>query len=113
MPEFPVDVVRTPDGDYAASLADLENGPIGRGVDPYAAYQNLEKPAQKALAALHDEDDLPEPSPANDRPVLMFSASDMDALRVENARMKGTINQVGQKHMICYSWTNDVMFLNP
>jgi len=112
MPEFPVDVVRTPDGDYTATLVDLENGPVGHGVDPYAALQDLVDVSKVTLAEMEANGDLPHPSPAEDRPVIEYSALNKNA-DDEDFKMRGSRISVSQKHMICYSWTNDVMFLNP
>ena len=112
MPNFPVDVVRTPDGDYTATLVDLKNGPAGHGVDPYAALQDLVETSKEVLANLEANGELPDASPAEDRPIIEFSGLNENAVD-EDFVMRGNRMSVGQKHMICYSWTNDVMFLNP
>ncbi len=103
MYSFPVDVSRTPDGDYEARLADLQDSPVGHGVDPYAALDDLGTLVRPQLRQLHGEGALPEPSESDDRPTLDF---DPDA--PENGLSGPTMvdGQVSDDGLVGYSWTN-------
>ncbi len=112
MPEFPVQVTRADNGEYVASMVDVVDGPVGRGVDPYAAYKDLLQPALETLGKLVDSDSLPRPSPPNDRPVIVFEES-LSANEDENGdAMQNKFGRVKQSNMICYNWTNDVTFFS-
>ena len=111
MPEFPVQVTRVENGEYVASLVDLEDGPVGRGVDPYAAYKDLLEPALKRLRHLQESDSLPQASPANDRPVIVLNHARGDADVSDENTMQVDFCRVKQHNMICYTWTNDVTLI--
>jgi hypothetical protein len=103
MLEFPVNVSKTDGDEYIARMADLPEGPIGKGVDPYDALNDLERHAQPALTALRDSGDLPQPSPIEDRPTISFD----QLIDYQTHLISGN----GQKiQMLGYSWTNHVIF---
>ena len=110
MPEVPVQVTRADDGKYVASMVDIDDGPIGRGLDPYAAYKDLVQPALETLRSLQESDSLPHPSPPDDRPVIAFDNSIGETENENGDAMLNKDGRVKQNSMICYSWTNDVMF---
>lgn len=103
MLEFPVNVTKSEGGEYIARLADRENGPQGKGVDPYAALNDLKARAIADLAVLDKDGRLPIPSNADDRPVIVYDNQSNDAGGLE-------IGIVRQGHMLGYSWTNDIVF---
>lgn len=109
MLEYPVKVTQTGDGDYVAILVDLSDGPSGRGVDPYAALDDLSAPAKSALAALLRDGALPQPSPTDDRPVVLFDEASQDRAS-KLGLMDSPYGRYQQSTMLCYSWTNDVVF---
>lgn len=107
MKSYPVDVSRTDDGDYEARLADLSTSPVGRGIDPYAALEDLDAPARTLLRKLHSEDALPEPATADDRPTLDFDPN------ADNSDFsgQGLVNeQTSDDSLIGYTWTNSTVF---
>lgn len=103
MPEFPVNVTKSESGEYIARLVDRANGPQGKGVDPYAALNDLKARAIADLATLDKDGRLPTPSSADDRPVIVYENQANDAGGQD-------IGIVRQGHMLGYSWTNDVVF---
>jgi hypothetical protein len=109
MPNYPVNVRRTEDGSYEASLADLENGPVGVGVDPYAALEDLSGPARARLAELRDGDGLPDPSPADERPVIEYDPDAADQTS-PYAPAQITDPRSEQFEMVGYSWTSTSIF---
>jgi len=109
MPDFPVQVLRADGGDYVASLVDLTDGPLGHGIDPYAAYEDLVEPALQTLRGLSDKGALPAPSAIDDRPVISFDQN--QGLRKPIAgSIVDLTDQREQNPMICYSWTNVTVF---
>ncbi len=109
MLEFPVKATQSENGGYVAILVDLPEGPIGRGVDPYAAVNDLSDQAQTSLAALLKDGSLPEPSPVDDRPVVQFDETGRTA-SMGSLPVDSPFNRFQQSTMLCYSWTNDVFF---
>jgi hypothetical protein len=107
MYSYPVDVNPTSDGEYDARLADLADSPVGRGVDPYAALEDLNGKVRPILRKLYEESALPEPSPGNDRPTL-----DFDPMTPEpsDATLTALTDEVSDDNMIGYSWTNTTVF---
>lgn len=109
MLEFPVNVSKSEDGQYEARLADVPDGPVGFGSDPYAALSDLKSHVPAALKALEAEGELPSPSSIDDRPVVEYSgATDADASGTMIAGIRA--GGVKQNQMLGYSWTNDVVF---
>lgn len=109
--EFPVNVSQSEEGGYVARLVDLPegaDGPEGRGVDPYAALEDLTGPAKQALAKLYHSDALPEASPVDDRPVFCFDSAEIGpSLQSRHALATG---KGDQSEMLGYSWTNHIVF---
>lgn len=106
MLKFPVSVTQSNDGDYVARLVDLPDGPQGSGIDPYAALEDLTSPARVELSRLQESQELPEPSPVDDRPVVTFDSSDVKAPLTHGALATG---KGDQSEMIGYSWTNHIV----
>ena len=103
MLEFPVNVTKSESGEYIARLVDRTDGPQGKGVDPYAALNDLKARAIADLAVLDKNGRLPIPSNADDRPVIVYDNQSSDTGGLE-------MGVVRQGHMLGYSWTNDVVF---
>lgn len=108
MLEFPVDVSKSDSGDYVARLIDLPDGPSGQGIDPYAALEDLTGRAQDALRQLNSNDELPSPSPVEDRPVIQFDSQQI--LEQTLSQKPLMVGKGDQSQMIGYSWTNHVVF---
>jgi len=107
MKSFPVDVSRASDGDYEARLADISDSPVGRGVDPYAALEDLDSAARTLLKSLHSEGALPDPAAADDRPTLDFDPNADDTAFGD----QGLVNdQTSNDDLIGYTWTNSTVF---
>lgn len=105
MLEFPVSVSISDAGDYVARLIDLPDGPAGQGIDPYSALEDLKASADAALSSLHDDGQLPTPSPAEDQPVISFDETKEKTVRsaLDSLAVGGKEQEV---EMIGYSWTN-------
>ena len=109
MAHYPLHVARTEDGDYAARLVDFADSPVGRGIDPYAAREDLAPLALKYLRAMKKKGVLPEPSAADDRPTIALQdeADEIrDSMKHQFTKMLETQNK---PTMICYSWTNHLV----
>lgn len=111
MSDFPVKVSRSENGDYSAELVDFPDGPVGRGLDPYAAYEDLTRPAKEFLRNLAEHSTLPAPSAADERPVISYQDGDT-ATQDTFGHLPNLISSTRSGEMICYSWTNDVVFFD-
>lgn len=106
--EFPVNVSQSEDGGYVARLVDLPEGVEGRGVDPYAALEDLSARAQDALARLHHNKALPVASAIEDRPTIKFDPDAVPAALGITASL--SVSDVKQNEMLGYCWTNHTIF---
>ncbi|MFL2770106.1 MAG: hypothetical protein ACJZ9F_03760 [Rhodospirillaceae bacterium] len=108
MPDFPIQVLRIDSGNYTASLVDLSDGPIGQGIDPYGAVNDLFDTAWGVLEKLYKENALPAPSAVDDRPVISFDPG--RTRDYKNSRgIDSAAIQWRDKTMINYSWTNSAI----
>ncbi|MBP01249.1 MAG: hypothetical protein CMM25_00355 [Rhodospirillaceae bacterium] len=108
MLKFPVNVSLANNGEYIATIADIENGPISINADPHIAYEKLIVPAQKTLLAMYNNSKLPSPSKPLDRPTITFEKDHLLNIEYEASVNIQLIPLKTEKPaMIGYAWTND------